>query len=501
MFGYPEFIKSLLEIENPQDLSADFDYLAAFNFTDDDIPHLIRMATDAGFIHYDEFYPVSDFSWLPVHAWRILAQLKNKPAIDALWSLFLVPRVSQVNLYLPQAVAKFDFIDVFESMNNFSPFDFSDNGIALLCEILENFADRSTDNRRKIVNFLSLILERFEEQSDYLNARFAKSLCRLHALQCFELIGEVLTSELIDYNLFSPEEFLIYLRRDDKFHSLPAKETLKRIDEQIVHKFELSEIENDELNHEFLQFNEFNAASTIQRHSLRYLFEHLGPLAFTDLALKVNRLSKNVFLLCMARILYGQLDFITRTDAGTEVIDKLFEDVPVTPSQFGAVQSEEEKRAFRRFSRHMSVLHENSEHPEEDFYFLFLIAYSQILDGQTSFMPVRHDLRIDQSILGLMRRMIEVSHEDAHVLLTESTRTVKPGPFAPRPSVFSIMMSALSQDVCKILHGTNIPTAEEINFDTIFEDDDDFFDKNDTFDEFGFTELFKALPPDVDPHH
>jgi hypothetical protein len=84
--GYAAPVVQLIDLGRPDDFltAAEWRDYRALGLSEEDIPQLIRMATDAGLHEGD---PNSDEVWAPVHAWRALAQFAATEAAEPLMEL------------------------------------------------------------------------------------------------------------------------------------------------------------------------------------------------------------------------------------------------------------------------------------------------------------------------------------------------------------------------------------------------------------------------------
>jgi len=89
--SYPEKLHPLLTMGLPTFNTLDYSawpaYIERFSLTDDDIPELLRMATDAALDTLDECYPQT---FGPIHARRALGQLKALDAVEPLFAYLKV---------------------------------------------------------------------------------------------------------------------------------------------------------------------------------------------------------------------------------------------------------------------------------------------------------------------------------------------------------------------------------------------------------------------------
>jgi len=85
MTTYPDPVARLLTLGDPGGLGADWPDYLGYGFGAEHIPDLIRMATDPALNLGD---PDTPEVWAPLHAWRVLGELKAVEAIEPLLALF-----------------------------------------------------------------------------------------------------------------------------------------------------------------------------------------------------------------------------------------------------------------------------------------------------------------------------------------------------------------------------------------------------------------------------
>ncbi len=80
-----ENIQKLYELGDPRKIDKNWQWLdyLQFGFTQEDIPDLIDLMTDPAFDKADD-----DSFWVPLHAWRILGQLRAEQAVQSLVEMF-----------------------------------------------------------------------------------------------------------------------------------------------------------------------------------------------------------------------------------------------------------------------------------------------------------------------------------------------------------------------------------------------------------------------------
>jgi hypothetical protein len=169
----------------------------AIGFKREHIPELIRMATDQHLIVEAE---EPEF-WAPIHAWRVLAQLDAKDAIDPLinnFNLFETADSDWLSDDLPRALVKIGpdcipalamyLIDTrHETMGRIST-----------GETLKDIAEEYPDTRDQVKGTLLSALELFEENDEELNGFLLADLLDLKAVEAMPVIRRAFIANTID---------------------------------------------------------------------------------------------------------------------------------------------------------------------------------------------------------------------------------------------------------------------------------------------------------------
>jgi hypothetical protein len=193
--GYRPPTDQLLDVGEPRDVDTDY---VALGINRGHVPELIRMATDEQ-LHSGP--RDSNIVWAPIHAWRALAQLRAEEAVVPLVSL--LRRVDDedddwVCEDLPRALAAM--------------------GPAALTPLAEYLADSAhgqwarvasaralgllgrshPEARAECVAKLRAQLERFDEQTECLNAFLISPLLDLRAVEAAPVMGKAFASGRVD---------------------------------------------------------------------------------------------------------------------------------------------------------------------------------------------------------------------------------------------------------------------------------------------------------------
>jgi hypothetical protein len=169
----------------------------AMGFTLEHIPQLIRMATDQALIVEAE---EPEF-WAPIHAWRALAQLDAKEAIDPLinnFNLFEAADSDWLSDDLPRALVKLGpdcipalamyLIDTrHETLGRIST-----------AETLKDIAEEYPDTHDQVKGILVSALELFDENDEELNGFLLANLLDLKAVEAMPVIRRAFDADAID---------------------------------------------------------------------------------------------------------------------------------------------------------------------------------------------------------------------------------------------------------------------------------------------------------------
>jgi hypothetical protein len=195
---YPEPVHSLLTL-GEADWKEWADY-QSLGFSHEHIPELIRMATDQ-YLIVEAGEP--EF-WAPIHAWRALAQLGAKEAID--------PLINNLNLYeaadsdwlsddLPRV-----FIKLGPDCNPALAMYLIDTRHETLArmsagETLKNIAEQYPDTREQVKGILLSALELFEENDEEVNGSLMGDLMDLKAVEAMPVIRRAFSANTIDITI------------------------------------------------------------------------------------------------------------------------------------------------------------------------------------------------------------------------------------------------------------------------------------------------------------
>ncbi|HWI55953.1 MAG TPA: DUF1186 domain-containing protein [Bacillota bacterium] len=173
------------------------DYLA-LGIGADQVPELVRMVTDEAL---NNGPGDSLLVWAPVHAWRALAQLRAEAAIQPLLSQ--LRRIDEsdddwVNEDVPRALGKIGpaaIAPVADYLANAAHGTWA--RVAAVIS-LQRIAETYPESRAECVARLIAQLERFEENSDSLNAFLVWALVDLKAVEAAPLIEKAFAAAQVD---------------------------------------------------------------------------------------------------------------------------------------------------------------------------------------------------------------------------------------------------------------------------------------------------------------
>jgi len=178
----------------------EWDDYQALGFTREHIPELVRMATDFHLIVEAE---EPEF-WAPIHAWRTLAQLEAKEAIDPLVGNFNLIEIADsdwLNEDLPRALLKFgpDCIPALAMYLIDTRHD--DMSRISASETLTHIAEHYPNSRDQVKGILISALELFEENDGDLNGFLMGDLLDLKAVEAMPVIRRAFAANAIDITI------------------------------------------------------------------------------------------------------------------------------------------------------------------------------------------------------------------------------------------------------------------------------------------------------------
>jgi len=172
------------------------DYLA-LGLSLDDVPALIRMATDYQLHDGPQDSPVV---FAPIHAWRALAKLRAEEAIAPLVGLF--PRADDwddwVSEDLPKVLAQFGATAIEPVAKFLADATRGDWSRVAAAKALGKIGEMHEALRLDCITRLSAQLDRFAEQSETLNALLISPLWDLRAVEAMPAIERAFASGRVD---------------------------------------------------------------------------------------------------------------------------------------------------------------------------------------------------------------------------------------------------------------------------------------------------------------
>ena len=167
--------------------------------TRDNIPELIRMATDYELHFADSGDPEV---WAPVHAWRILGQLQAEEAIEPLIELFHeLEDDDWVDDELPIVFGKIGVkaVPALTKYLNDTAYDSQAHTRAVYS--LERIASANPSVRNECVTILTKKLERFTKNEPDLNGFIICYLLDLKAVESIKTIREAYKKECVEIDI------------------------------------------------------------------------------------------------------------------------------------------------------------------------------------------------------------------------------------------------------------------------------------------------------------
>ena len=182
------------------------DYLA-LGLSTEDIPELIRMATDMSLMTEDT--PIEEF-FAPVHAFRALGQLHAEAASEPLLSLFdnqhdndwIIEDLPQAyGMIGPSAIPALAAHIADQSKEEFSR-TLASNGLV-------EIAKTHPEARSEVISTISKQLELFDEQDPELNGWLIGDLGDLKAVETLPLIERAFNADAVDEMIIDLEDVLV----------------------------------------------------------------------------------------------------------------------------------------------------------------------------------------------------------------------------------------------------------------------------------------------------
>ena len=196
--SYSELVRLLL-MYGEADWQEWEDY-QSMGFKREHIPDLIRMATDQTLIVEAE---EPEF-WAPIHAWRALAQLDAKEAIDPLvknFNLFEAADSDWLSDDLPRVFVKLGPDCVPALAMYLIDTRHETSGRISTGETLKDIAEEYPETRDQVKGILVSALELFEDNDEELNGFLLADLLDLKAVEAMPVIRRAFEADAIDITI------------------------------------------------------------------------------------------------------------------------------------------------------------------------------------------------------------------------------------------------------------------------------------------------------------
>jgi hypothetical protein len=195
---YPEPVNSLLTYGEAD--WQEWDDYEAMGYKREHIPDLIRMATD----HYLILEAEEPEFWGPIHAWRALAQLNAKAAIDPLIGIFNLIEATDNDLLLedlPRALVKLG-PDCIPALAMYLIDTRHDTlGRMSAGKTLKNIAKEYPGIHEQVKGTFLSALELFAENDEALNGSILGDLLDLKAVEAMPVIRRAFSANAIDITI------------------------------------------------------------------------------------------------------------------------------------------------------------------------------------------------------------------------------------------------------------------------------------------------------------
>lgn len=229
--SYPSPVNKLLTYGDCSQIKGMPDYVGELGFTSSHIPDLIRMASDEELlIGADDVEDLQ--TWAPVHAIRVLGQLRAVEAIEPLINLFGVfEEDDRMSSELPNALAAIGTtaIEPLEAYMLDSSHDTYQRADAALA--LTRIAQIHPDARSKCVAIITNLLSNFADNDPDVNAFLVGELIDLKAVEAAPVIEEAFASQCVPTFLVGDwEEVQIALgikRRPESSNRFPLEQVIE----------------------------------------------------------------------------------------------------------------------------------------------------------------------------------------------------------------------------------------------------------------------------------
>ena len=175
------------------------DYVTELQLTAEQIPELIRMATDPELLWADS---ESLEVWAPIHAWRSLGQLRAEAAIEPLISLFDHNDDDDwIGTELPSSLGKIGAVAIPHLQAYLTDQSHDYWSRATANDALKEIGINHPEARADVVAALMQALEQFKQNSTVLNGFILASLLDLKAVEAAPLIERAFAANRIDESI------------------------------------------------------------------------------------------------------------------------------------------------------------------------------------------------------------------------------------------------------------------------------------------------------------
>ncbi len=190
--------QSLVTLGAPDSVYQDHwpDYLKLYGFTDQDVPELLMMVADP---RYDEFDEHDPQVWAPLHAWRVLGQLRNPTAVRPLIRLF--PRLCEDDFALSELCLVFGMIGpaaIPALARRWQQPAQEQFVLVLAMDALTQVALQHPASRAQVLDVFRDYLAAPSAQQRTLNGLLVANLLDLQAVECIDAIREMYRRKVVD---------------------------------------------------------------------------------------------------------------------------------------------------------------------------------------------------------------------------------------------------------------------------------------------------------------
>ena len=197
---YPEPVAQLLYLGRPKEFGPPWRRYATLGITEADIPELTRMVTDMTLYDAPED---SLRNWAPIHAWRVLGQLRAVAAIGPLINLLRLADQNDdwASEELPQVLGLIGPAAIDPLVTRLGNRECGEwERVAIVSSFCE-IGRRHPDARGECVAVLNQQLERYADNTDELNGFLIAELLDLHAVEAAPAIQQAFMSDAVDVTI------------------------------------------------------------------------------------------------------------------------------------------------------------------------------------------------------------------------------------------------------------------------------------------------------------